>query len=75
MAIRMSRLHSICSHGLVAALAPLFVFVQSPAALAQAQDNNKPVRIGVPTAMQLQVGRDTITAIKMAVDKDPRNGQ
>ena len=34
-------------------------------ALAQA---NKPIRIGVPTAMQLQVGRDTQDAIKMAID-------
>ena len=31
--------------------------------------NAAPVRIGVPTSMQLQVGRDTITAIKMAVDE------
>jgi len=29
---------------------------------------NKPVRIGVPTSVQLQVGRDTLTAVKMAVD-------
>lgn len=28
----------------------------------------KPIRIGVPTAMQLQVGRDTQDAIKMAID-------
>jgi branched-chain amino acid transport system substrate-binding protein len=27
-----------------------------------------PIRIGVPTAMQLQVGRDTQDAIKMAID-------
>lgn len=31
-----------------------------------AQD--KPIRIGVPTAVQLQVGRDTQTAIQMAMD-------
>ncbi len=36
----------------------------SPLALAQP----KPIRIGVPTAMQLQVGRDTEDAIKMAVE-------
>jgi len=28
----------------------------------------KPIRIGVPTAMQLQVGRDTQDGIKMAID-------
>jgi branched-chain amino acid transport system substrate-binding protein len=28
----------------------------------------KPIRIGVPTAMQLQVGRDTQDAIQMAID-------
>ncbi len=36
------------------------------APLAQAQP--KPIRIGVPTAMQLQVGRDTQDSIKMAID-------
>ncbi|MCM5570983.1 ABC transporter substrate-binding protein [Burkholderiaceae bacterium FT117] len=40
------------------------------AALAQspvlAQD--KPIRIGVPTAVQLQVGRDTQEAVQMAID-------
>ena len=36
------------------------------APLAQAQD--KPIRIGVPTAIQLQVGRDTQDAVKMAID-------
>lgn len=36
----------------------------APPALAQ----GKPIRIGVPTAMQLQVGRDTQDAVKMAVD-------
>ena len=29
----------------------------------------KPIRIGVPTAIQLQVGRDTQDAIKMAIDE------
>ena len=73
MAICMSRLHSACSHWLVAVLAPLFLLLQSTGALAQEQDN-KPVRIGVPTAVQLQVGRDTITAIKMAVDELNKKG-
>ncbi len=36
----------------------------APAAFAQ----GKPIRIGVPTSMQLQVGRDTQDAIKMAID-------
>jgi branched-chain amino acid transport system substrate-binding protein len=37
-------------------------------ALAQ-QSEQKPVKIGVPTAMQFQVGRDTQEAIKMAMDE------
>ena len=37
-----------------------------------AQD--KPVRIGVPTSVQLQVGRDTLTAVKMAVDEINKKG-
>ena len=37
------------------------------AAAASAQ--NKPIKIGVPTAMQLQVGRDTQDAIKIAMDE------
>jgi branched-chain amino acid transport system substrate-binding protein len=36
----------------------------APSAFAQ----GKPIRIGVPTAMQLQVGRDTQDAIKLAID-------
>ena len=36
----------------------------APAALAQP----KPIRIGVPTAVQLQVGRDTQDALKMAIE-------
>ena len=36
----------------------------APAAFAQ----SGPIRIGVPTAMQLQVGRDTQDALKMAID-------
>ena len=37
------------------------------APVVQAQP--KPIRIGVPTAMQLQVGRDTQDALKMAIDE------
>ncbi len=32
------------------------------------QPSGKPIRIGVPTAIQLQVGRDTQDAVKMAID-------
>jgi branched-chain amino acid transport system substrate-binding protein len=55
------------SRGALAIAATLAVTgsVLSTSALAQA---NKPVKIGVPTSIQLQVGRDTLTAIKMAVD-------
>ena len=35
---------------------------------APAIAQTKPIRIGVPTAMQLQVGRDTQDAIQMAID-------
>lgn len=40
------------------------VALAAPAVFAQ----GKPIRIGVPTAMQLQVGRDTQDAVKMAID-------
>lgn len=42
-------------------------------ALLHAQET-KPFRIGVPTSVQLQVGRDTITAVKMAVDEINKKG-
>jgi branched-chain amino acid transport system substrate-binding protein len=42
----------------------LALLLAAPAAQAQ----GKPIRIGVPTAMQLQVGRDTQDAVKMAID-------
>ena len=35
---------------------------------------NKTLRIGVPTSVQLQVGRDTLTAVKMAVDEINKKG-
>ena len=50
-----------------ALLGALLGVLASPQALAQAA-NTKPIRIGVPTSVQLQVGRDTLTAVKMAVD-------
>lgn len=49
-----------------------FIFGAACAALALAAPpvfaQGKPIRIGVPTAMQLQVGRDTQDAVKMAID-------
>jgi branched-chain amino acid transport system substrate-binding protein len=46
------------------ALACALLVASSSSALAQ----SGPIRIGVPTAMQLQVGRDTQDALRMAVD-------
>ncbi|HEX6957326.1 MAG TPA: ABC transporter substrate-binding protein [Ferrovibrio sp.] len=40
--------------------------LHSSASLAQ---SGKPIRIGVPTSIQLQVGRDTQTAISMAIEE------
>ena len=51
-----------------ALLGALLGVLASPQVLAQAA-NTKPIRIGVPTSVQLQVGRDTLTAVKMAVDR------
>ena len=41
--------------------------------LSHAEDS-KPLRIGVPTSVQLQVGRDTLTAVKMAVEEVNKKG-
>ncbi|MBK0393806.1 ABC transporter substrate-binding protein [Ramlibacter algicola] len=49
---------------LVLAAACAAFALSAPPALAQ----GKPIRIGVPTAMQLQVGRDTQDAVQMAID-------
>src|SRR6185295_16599020 len=46
------------------ALGTAVLALAAPSAFAQ----GKPIRIGVPTAMQLQVGRDTQDAIKLAID-------
>ena len=43
----------------------------SPMAMAQ----SKPIRIGVPTAVQLQVGRDTQDGVKMAIDDINAKGE
>src|SRR3974377_978042 len=40
-------------------------FIMAPAEHAAAQE--KPIRIGVNTAIQLQVGRDAIDAVRMAI--------
>jgi branched-chain amino acid transport system substrate-binding protein len=55
-------------------LASLFILLGlSVSATVDAQET-KPIRIGVPTSVQLQVGRDTLTAIKMAVDEVNKKG-
>ncbi len=41
-------------------------FFESARGAAQA---TKPIRIGVPAAIQLQVGRDTVDAVQMAIDE------
>src|ERR1039458_8419787 len=46
----------------------LFSAVCVAATLSATPAIAQPIRIGVPTAMQLQVGRDTQDAIKMAID-------
>lgn len=51
---------------LVACLAGVAVFGLAQASYAQ---NTKPIRIGVTTPIQLQVGRDTQTAVRMAIDE------
>jgi len=56
-----------------ALLGALLGVLASPQVLAQAA-NTKPIRIGVPTSVQLQVGRDTLTAVKMAVDDINKKG-
>src|SRR5258706_13445542 len=38
-------------------------------AIAPASAQQDPIRIGIPTAIQLQVGRDTQNAAKMAADE------
>lgn len=56
---RRTLIKSALGVGLAAALA------QAPVAMAQ----QEPIRIGVPTAIQLQVGRDTQEAVQMAIDE------
>jgi branched-chain amino acid transport system substrate-binding protein len=49
-------------------LLALFMVATSPADRVQAQQTN-PIRIGVNTAIQAQVGRDAIDSVKMAIDE------
>ena len=49
----------------ILAFALIFAFSAADRAMAQA----KPIRIGVNTAIQVQVGRDAIDAVKMAIDE------
>ncbi len=74
MAISARRLHLWCGRTVAGVLFSLGVSasVLYPA-LSHAQDS-KPVRIGVPTSVQLQVGRDTLTAVKMAVEEVNKKG-
>jgi len=60
----MTRISGLPRSALLVTAACAALVLGSPLALAQP----KPIRIGVPTAMQLQVGRDTEDAIKMAVE-------
>jgi branched-chain amino acid transport system substrate-binding protein len=56
----------------LAAAAAALTFLDAFAQGAQAQD--KPLRIGVNTAIQLQVGRDAIDAVRMAVGEINEQG-
>jgi branched-chain amino acid transport system substrate-binding protein len=53
---------------LPSALLALLMVATGPADRAQAQQTN-PIRIGVNTAIQAQVGRDAIDSVKMAIDE------
>jgi branched-chain amino acid transport system substrate-binding protein len=56
--------------GLFTAAAPLaLAAVIAAAGPAAAQQDKKPILIGVNTAIQLQVGRDAVNAVKMAIDE------
>jgi branched-chain amino acid transport system substrate-binding protein len=54
---------SLLRLALMASVLPLAI--NTPAGAQE----NKPIRIGVPTSIQLQVGRDTIDAVQMALDE------
>ena len=56
------------------AYASLFTFAALGASGAALAADTKPILIGVNTAIQLQVGRDTIDGAKMAIDEINANG-
>ncbi len=72
MAVCASRVRRWCTRVVTGSFLPLLVTLIAPSP-AGAQDA-KPVRIGVPTSVQLQVGRDTLTAVKMAVEEVNKKG-
>ena len=55
-------------HGSTVSRLAMAVFFLAAAAGARAQAD-KPIKIGVPTSLQLQVGRDTIDCAQMAIDE------
>ena len=61
-------------HWSVRLIATVFIPLWLSAPTASIAQESKPVRIGVPTSVQLQVGRDTLTAVKMAVDEVNKKG-
>lgn len=74
MAISARRLHLECGRAIAGVIFSLgFSATLLLPALSHAQDS-KPVKIGVPTSVQLQVGRDTLTAVKMAVEEVNKKG-
>jgi branched-chain amino acid transport system substrate-binding protein len=70
MAISARQLRLWCAHAVAGVLLPLTALLPT---LSHAEDS-KPLRIGVPTSVQLQVGRDTLTAVKMAVEEVNKKG-
>ena len=63
-ATRVGSTPSITRSAFLVTVACAAIGLAAPPAFAQP----KPIRIGVPTAMQLQVGRDTQDSIRMAID-------
>ena len=70
MAISARRLRRWCGRVIAGVFFPISFLLPT---LAHAEDS-KPLRIGVPTSVQLQVGRDTLTAVKMAVEEVNKKG-
>ena len=70
MAISAGRLRLGCGRVVAGVLFSVSALLPT---LSHAEDS-KPLRIGVPTSVQLQVGRDTLTAVKMAVEEVNKKG-